>query len=204
MGRLQLRSLVPVPGTSLNLTIRSRKIRPSGFTLLEVLTVVIVIAVLATLTIGLMDQLRTRSERVNCTANLRSLYAGLNTAVLDRNGWPQNPHKLGNDAYDGWWVDELAKYGIAEKQWHCPTYSRLEYDPAVVAAQGRPDDKDKKKHRLIHYLPTQFDDNPTTPRRWPTQPWLIEIGAMHGDGPLIIFPDGSVRSLGEFQRQGAR
>ena len=37
-----------------------------------------------------------------------------------------------------------------------------------------------------------FDDKPTTPHKWPRQPWFIETANVHGNGNLIIFTDGSV------------
>ena len=27
------------------------------------------------------------------------------------------------------------------------------------------------------------------------QPWLIEVSNIHGNGPLLLMPDGSVRNL---------
>ena len=44
----------------------------------------------------------------------------------------------------------------------------------------------------IDYVPTPFDDKPTTPHEWPRQPWFIETGDVHGNGNLIIFTDGSI------------
>jgi prepilin-type N-terminal cleavage/methylation domain-containing protein len=175
----------------------NRKSR-SGFTLLELLTVMVIIVVLAVLAIGLFDQLRDRTERVNCTANLRNLYAGFQAYVVQQGHWPQCPYSLNDKEYDGWWIDQLDKFGIAENQWHCPTHLRMS---AALASQD-PKGKNQPKPRVIHYMPTPFDDKPTTPRRWPTQPWLIEDGDFHGDGALIVFPDGTVQSFGQFQRTG--
>lgn len=172
--------------------------RRAGFTVLELLTVMVVIAVLAVLVVGAAEQIRARSERVNCTGNLRNLYAGLSSYLTQFERWPQCPHKLGNEAYDQWWIDELGKVSINEKTWHCPTLIReMQAGPYLEAQGGR-----KSKLKQIHYMPTPFDENPVTPRRWPTQPWLIEIYSGHGDGALMIFPDGSVASFNEFQRKG--
>jgi prepilin-type N-terminal cleavage/methylation domain-containing protein len=175
----------------------------SGFTLLELLTVCVIIAVLAALGVGLFDQLRDRSERVNCTNNLRGLYSGFQSYVVQHGHWPQNPNKIADKGYDNWWIEEMQKLGISEKAWICPTHQREQKKAAKLSPQGKEKrDPNKKEDRQIHYLPTPFDHNPATPRRWPTQPWLIEVGNFHGDGPLIIFPDGTVNSLGQFLRQG--
>jgi prepilin-type N-terminal cleavage/methylation domain-containing protein len=171
----------------------------TGFTLVELLTVIVIILVLAALVAGLFDQIRARVERANCTSNLRNLHAALQSYVVQQGSWPQCPHKIGEDAFDIWWVKEFEKMGVAEKQWKCPSLTRAQgsSDPGIGEQA-----KGQKPKKQIHYIPTQFDSNPISPRRWPTQPWLIEIGNLHGDGPLIIFPDGAVISLNQFQRQG--
>jgi hypothetical protein len=165
------------------------------------MTVLVIIVVLAVLVIGLFDQLQARSERVNCTANLRSLFAGFQAYIVQQGHWPQNPYKIAQKDYDGWWIDELSKIGVPEKSWYCPTHTREA--KAAAKAEGKANtEMILKKHREIHYMPTPFDENQATPRRWPTQPWLVETGNFHGDGPLIIFPDGTVSSFGQFIRQG--
>ena len=58
-------------------------------------------------------------------------------------------------------------------------------------------DPAKPKER-IDYYPTPFDNKEITPHRWAEQPWFIERGAVHGAGNLMIFPDGSVKTLDEF------
>jgi prepilin-type N-terminal cleavage/methylation domain-containing protein len=171
----------------------------SGFTLVELLTVMVIIAVLVVLTVGAVEQIRARTERMNCTGNLRNLYAGLQSYLVQNDHWPQCPHRLRQDAFDEWWIEELEKVKIPEKTWHCPTLTREQKSSSYLEATGG-QTKTKKKH--IHYLPTPFDEHPATPRRWPTQPWLIEIYNGHGDGALMIFPDGSVTSFNEFQRKG--
>jgi hypothetical protein len=170
--------------------------------LLELLTVLVIIVVLAVLGVGMFDQIRTRSERVNCTSNLRNLYAGLQSYIVQYGHWPQNPHKLADKDHDSWWIDELQKVGLGEKSWLCPTHARFAKAAAREAGKVVDDSNKKKSDREIHYMPTPFDANQATPRRWPTQPWLVETGNFHGDGPLVIFPDGTVISFGQFIRQG--
>jgi prepilin-type N-terminal cleavage/methylation domain-containing protein len=171
----------------------------TGFTLVELLTVIVIILVLAALVVGLFDHIRARVERANCTSNLRNLQAAFQSYIVLNGSWPQCPHKLADDDFDTWWVKQFEKLGVAEKQWKCPTLMRLQghSDPGMgEQARG------VKPKKQIHYLPTQFDSDALSPRRWPTMPWLMEIGNMHAEGPLIVFPDGSVISLTQFQRQG--
>jgi len=76
----------------------------------------------------------------------------------------------------------MKPYGATEKSWKCPTIMRK-------LGKYSPDDRPK-----LHYTPTMFDDKPSTPYKWSTQPWLAEIGNMHGRGALLCFPDGSVKA----------
>jgi prepilin-type N-terminal cleavage/methylation domain-containing protein len=177
---------------------------PRAFTLLELLTVVVILAVLAVLVYGTWDQIRMRAERANCTANLRSLHAALSSYVTDKGRWPQCPHPIASPQYDQWWMDELLKMSVAEKTWKCPTLVRVsgDFDGGLGERDPEAEKAGKPKHKQIHYMPTPFDDQPQTPRRWPTQPWLIEIGNLHGEGPLMVFPDGSVVSFSRFRQQG--
>jgi hypothetical protein len=49
----------------------------------------------------------------------------------------------------------------------------------------------------LHYMPAMFDATPGIARRWSTQPWLVEIANAHGQGALVCFPDGSVKSFNQ-------
>jgi len=64
--------------------------------------------------------------------------------------------------------------------WQCPGILRL----GKIQKNG--------KTPRVHYSPTMFDGKPETPRKWPRMPWIVEIGSVHGHGPLCILPDGSV------------
>ncbi len=73
---------------------------------------------------------------------------------------------------------------MIEKAWQCPTLKRL--------ARENPKAASRQPH--IHYVPTLFDDNATTPFRWQELPWAIEVGDMHGSGNLMLFQDGAVKT----------
>lgn len=163
--------------------------RKAAFTLLEVLVTVFIVAVVSSLLITGFRFYRERAEGVRCANNMRSLQAALAAAVVDQGHWPQEPAGLqlveSPDQLEDWWIEHMAQYGVTEKNWQCPTIMRK---ITAKSKNGRP---------RTHYSPTSFDANPSTPYKWSTQPWLIEIGNMHGDGPLVCFPDGSVRSMNE-------
>lgn len=156
--------------------------------MVELLAIIVVLGVLASLFFIGADRLPMRAEGPRCMANMRSLQVALASYIQDKGHWPQMPvDKFENDenAYEDWWLSELKPYGAVESTWMCPTIKRL-----VTNKSG--DSRPK-----VHYTPTMFDSNPMTPYKWSTQPWLIEIGNMHGQGAFICFPDGSIKSMDE-------
>ena len=159
-----------------------------GFTILEVFVAVAIIGILLAIFLLGTDRFPVRAETAKCMANMRSLQVSLAAYLQDKGQWPQEPvDQLGNneDAYEDWWIAELKPYGATEATWLCPTIKRLVTNKSP---KGRP---------KVHYTPTMFDKNPATPYRWSTQPWLIEIGNMHGQGALICYPDGSIKPMDE-------
>ncbi len=160
-----------------------------GFTLLEVVICVLVVAIIATMLFPVLTTLQSRAERAKCTANLRSLHIAADLYVQEHHQWPQvavtadmEPKVLA-----GLWIDILQPYGLQQINWICPTVQRLLNSPDFTD----PDDK------RIDYSATGFDTNPQSPFLYATQPWFIETGNVHGNGNLLIFPDGHVQSLNE-------
>lgn len=128
---------------------------------------------------GIFDSVSDAVGERRCEENLSILHEALTRYLDDHNGvWPQGPAP--DEA--GWaefWISALKPYGVGEQHWICPTGSAAE-----KARVGDP---------RLHYVPTMFDAKPWTARRWKNQPWLIERMNAHGRGPLICFPDGSIR-----------
>lgn len=162
-----------------------------GFSLLELVTVVLVIAILAVMVAPMVSTIRGRLDRSRCMANLRNLHVAAALYVQERRQWPQiiAPGASGSPEVAARWVDALRPYGLDQMTWVCPTVQRLMQSPDLT----------KDENRRIDYVATPFDANPMTPFRWSTQPWFIEKGNMHGNGNLIIFPDGHIQSLYEIR-----
>lgn len=151
--------------------------------------VIVIIAILATLLFPAAKHLQAAAEKARCMSNLRSLHVSLSSYVTDKGQWPQAPEELESDAYEAWWLHELKDFGAPPRVWQCPTISR------------EMEKHDLAERPMLHYTPTPFDDRRFTPYRWATQPWLIEIGGLHPGGSLLIFPDGSIRSMDELYEQ---
>lgn len=159
----------------------------SGFTLVELIFVIAILGILVTLFFPVTAMMRERAERIRCMGNLRSLHVALGAYTQLQGHWPQVPEDLSMRAEDEWLIEEMKKVQLPEEIWYCPTLKRLmdagEKDP--------PSEEDS----TLHYSITGFDDGPFTPYKWAGQPWAAENGNNHGDGALVAFPDGSIRTM---------
>jgi prepilin-type N-terminal cleavage/methylation domain-containing protein len=165
-----------------------RRAGTSGFTLLELLIVMVIVATLATIAFPLFGHFRKRAQFVTCVSRLRVLHGGFMGHMMDNDMvWPQMPPEvfdsLNEDKMWEWYIDILRPYGIGKQTWTCPT---------DVSDNEEMFSEDK---HVGSFIPTLFDERPNTAFLWGNQPWLIERGEMHGkgDGPNIVMPDGSVR-----------
>ncbi|MDD5349973.1 MAG: prepilin-type N-terminal cleavage/methylation domain-containing protein [Chthoniobacteraceae bacterium] len=166
--------------------------REAAFTLIELVAVVAILGLLATLLLPEVSNIRERAQKVVCISHLRSLHVSLGSYLNDNEAWPQCPEEAEGAAAEQFWLDTLKDYGGDPKVWLCPTLlGQLGADFAT--------NSDAPK---LHYTPTQFDENPMSPRKWPGQPWLIEIGDMHHCGNLMIRTDGRVQSFNEALQSG--
>jgi prepilin-type N-terminal cleavage/methylation domain-containing protein len=158
----------------------------AAFTLLELLIVVIVIAILATLLIPVISTMRARAQRAQCSANLRNLYVAAESYLQQNGSWPQirvaSDSDTADQDYGKAWIAALTPFGPTQKTWICPTIQESLQNP----------DLSKPENVRVDYYAMPFDDKPTTPHQWPTMPWFIEAGDVHGNGNLVIFTDGSI------------
>jgi type II secretory pathway pseudopilin PulG len=159
-----------------------------AFTLLEVGTAAVVIAILLTLLLPVFAKFRARAQRVQCTANLKSLYVAAESYIQEHGSWPQIGVSAGESDeqdYAQQWIAALRPFGPTEKTWICPTVQALLEDPDYMKAENA----------RVDYIATTFDAKPGTPHQWSRQPWFAEMADAHGHGNLIIFTDGSVSDL---------
>ena len=165
-----------------------------GFTLIELIVVTIIVAILAALLFSVISWMPARAQRVQCMANLRNLYIAAESYIQQNGNWPQigaSDSDSDEQEYATAWITTLKPFGPTEKTWICPTVQALMQNPDYM----------KPENVRIDYVATSFDDKPTTPHQWPTQPWFIEVGNVHGTGNLIIFTDGSISDLNTVLRK---
>ena len=127
--------------------------------------------------------------------NLKSLHTGAELYLQQNNQWPQISFDASSDAgalqFASAWIAALEPFGITRKVWICPEIQELLDNP----------DYSQPDNVRLDYLPMPFDDKPTTPHQWPTQPWFIERGNAHGRGNLIIFTDGHIVDADDLVQQ---
>jgi prepilin-type N-terminal cleavage/methylation domain-containing protein len=163
---------------------RKAFVRQGGFTLLEVLVVVGILAVLLILIFPAAQRVIPKAQEVVCMSHLRTLWLGFSPCATDPEGWPQVPKgiTIGSPQEQQWWLDySTNRLGLSRKDWLCPTVEK-------AARNAKPDEAVP----VIHYLPTLFDARQGTPNRWSSMPWFSEMGNVHGRGNLIIRADGAI------------
>lgn len=159
----------------------------SGRSLLEILIVMVIIALLASLVFPFLGIMRAKATYAGCTANLKALHAGFSAYLIDHQlVWPQPPEDLPRRGDEGsalakFWYEHLKDYGVTKKTFLCPA----DADNASALDET---------HYESTYLVTEFDEQPNRAYQWPNQPWVIESGDLHGrgKGPNMIFPDGRI------------
>jgi prepilin-type N-terminal cleavage/methylation domain-containing protein len=166
-----------------------------GFTLIELVCVVVIAGVIASISVGAFDSLKNRARRLGCASNLKSLYAATASHVSDKGSWPQISARLINQApgeYTTRWLETLSPYGITLKQLTCPA--------AAATRRSNNSDKPESKPDFVDYIATPFGKGADAPFRYLTQPWFAETTGSHGKANLLILGNGDVQELSEIIR----
>ncbi len=160
---------------------------PGAFTILETVIVLLIVLILAAFLLPNYPRILAAVQKAVCVSNMRSIHVGLSSYLQDHGDvWPQGPPPEQTKAWEKFWINTLEKQEIPAGTWRCPTISTQTAAGQTAQQSSEP---------LMHYAPTMFDATPGIARRWATQPWLIERADAHGAGPLICFPDGSIKDL---------
>ena len=161
---------------------------PSGKSLIELLIVIVIVALMATLAFPLFGYFKAKASYVACISSLKSLHGGFASYLGDHQMiWPQVPDGLEREGPQGdmlakFWYDSLKEYGITKKNWICPADEHLK------------DVLETDDHYETTYTITEYDEQPNRAYQWVSQPWITESGEFHGKGvgPNILFPDGRI------------
>lgn len=148
------------------------------------MAVIVIIGILAALLIPSFQEMKDRAGQAGCIANMRNITVALHGYLQDHeNVWPQGPAPNDGARWETFWLESLQPYQINANTWQCPT---LKSQLARVEEKDRPH---------VHYVPTTFGPKPNAANLYATHPWITERSSVHGQGALICFPDGSVKSF---------
>ena len=164
--------------------------RSAGFTLVELLVVLVVISLLfALVMVGTMTS-RNKARQATCQSNLRQIGIALRMYMEDHGGFPPPyPCGMGDTLHCENYVAAVAPYLQRTREvWFCPA------DPYV--GQDTLPDEWGVDHRFTSYeLLGAYEDRG---RLWlPTPNWLGRDGydQAHSGGSNVLFWDGRVRWL---------
>jgi prepilin-type N-terminal cleavage/methylation domain-containing protein/prepilin-type processing-associated H-X9-DG protein len=82
----------------------------SAFTLIELLTVIAIVAILASLLFPMIGTVRAKADQTACASNLRQILAATNLAANDNDGKYPNMHGYSWEQGAVWIADALAPY----------------------------------------------------------------------------------------------
>jgi type II secretory pathway pseudopilin PulG len=164
----------------------------AGLTLIELMTVIVIIMIMAAMILPIANYVRDRTDKASCMNNLKNLAGAAGHYMQDYNRWPQikvtgGTSKEASKA----WVKTLDPYGISHKNWICPTVQR--------GLKG--EDYTKDTTFRVDYWMSHFGPHPRAPYQSMTQPWFVEKQDVHGNGNLLIYPDGTIEELNEIRRE---
>ena len=104
-----------------------------AFTLVDLLTVIAIIGILAALLLTALSLAKKRAQRIQCVGNLHQLGIGLQVILASDHSYPL---LVGATNGDGTWIGQLAIQGLGISQpmtnyirsgvWHCPSAVWLE------------------------------------------------------------------------------
>src|SRR4051812_5773745 len=118
--------------------------RQQAFTLIELVTVIVVMSILALLVFATVSAIKAKAERSKCVNNLQGLYAAATSYLTDHESWPQiSSMDLESPAFASSWIAAYKPYQIGTANWICATVQKAIGDP--------PDDPANPR---IDYLPT--------------------------------------------------
>ena len=165
--------------------------KQSGFTLLELMTVLVIISILIVVVAPVFPYLKARAQKVGCLANLRSLHVAVNTYVQDNRQWPQIASQGFEDsAAAKAWINALSPYGLTQINWVCPAVQETLHSPNLTDPENL----------RVDYMGMPFGPQPRAPFQSDKIPWFSETASIHGNGQELIFADGHIAEANDIFR----
>ncbi|MDR1283997.1 MAG: prepilin-type N-terminal cleavage/methylation domain-containing protein [Opitutaceae bacterium] len=156
------------------------RLRHHAFTLVELLTVIAIIGILAAIMIPTLGAVRSRARIATCASNLRQLAIGAVAWASDNKGWfPELPHETGHDrGYSVWgtpggkatwqYMGVLHEQGYVPdmKAFYCPVAleGTFDYQSQWIEKAGGNPTTSAQMFRIGYRQRTVEENNPAYPR----------------------------------------
>lgn len=169
-----------------------------GFSLIELLVVISIIAVLGSLLFPVVGELRTRADSIACTANLRQIGATVLLAAGDRdNRLPYIETDIQDPIYPPeleakGLLETLRPYGLSEKNVQCPADLKTSnyFAQKQTSYEWRPMiDGEVLSNPQIY---TRFGALPAAPSRIRL---AMDYERLHNQRMNLLYADGHVRGF---------
>ncbi len=110
--------------------------RRAGFTLLEVITVLVIVLILVVMLLPLLSYIQERAATTRCTANLKSLHVGADLYLQDHLSWPQIAVSgmIEQDTAKAW-IAALRPYGLEPSGLGVSHFPEATREPGSILAR---------------------------------------------------------------------
>lgn len=179
-------------------------VRRSGFTLVELLVVVAIIAILAAVLFPVFARAKEKSKQSVCLSNMRQLGSGLKIYMLDSDeklpdrrdlkaslpggyrpwtSWPPS------DPRAGWAAVVLAEYGSDWKMASCPSSSAI-FESTVQVMQPTTNGPNPRQSSLWMWRFDRMDDPVPLDNLWGKSESQAVDDLVRSNNPQVGKPDG--------------
>lgn len=151
------------------------KANPDAFTLIELLTVIAIIGILAAILIPVVGKVREQARQAACASNLRQIGVGVHLYSADNDDWLP-PVSRSASAFTTYWMTNGRNLGLLyeggyvddEQVFFCPT---RDVDPLEALGYHSPGNIASDGRRERSSYPARYISN-DNPARWRLTGWI--------------------------------